>query len=314
LPLLVAVAVGLTGAACGSTGTRRSSTTTTGGARAGGNIYEAACRNALVASNPGSVASDALTELSGLAASGRRDGVLWAHNDSGDSARVFAVGSDGADLGQYTLSGAGAVDWEDIAAGPGPDAGQRYLYLADIGDNNGSRASVQVYRVIEPSVAVAPSTAAPQVLTGVDRLTFRYPDGPHDAEAFVVDPVSGELFVVTKSFSGTAQVFRAPAGLAAGTTTTLTPVATVPLGLGAAVTAADVTPAGDVVALRTYGSVVLFPRAGGKGLADAFDQARCDGAVASEPQGEALAFTRDGRSYVTASEGGHPALHRFTAP
>ena len=34
----------------------------------------------------------------------------------------------------------------------------------------------------------------------------------------------------------------------------------------------------------------------------------------SEPQGEALGFTRDGRGYVTLSEGAHVALHRFTAP
>ena len=29
------------------------------------------------------------------------------------------------------------VDWEDIAAGPGPEPGQHYLYVGDIGDNTG---------------------------------------------------------------------------------------------------------------------------------------------------------------------------------
>jgi hypothetical protein len=37
-------------------------------------------------------------------------------------------------------------------------------------------------------------------------------------------------------------------------------------------------------------------------------------ASASETQGEAIGFTRDGRAYVTASEGTFPALHRFQAP
>jgi hypothetical protein len=80
------------------------------------------------------------------------------------------------------------------------------------------------------------------------------------------------------------------------------------------VTAADVTPAGDVVALRTYFSVVLFPRPSGAPLADSFTQQSCDGAGGFEGQGEALAFTRDGRGYVIASEGSRPPLRRYVAP
>lgn len=274
-------------------------------------VFEAACEGTLVASTPGTIASADIDELSGLSASQRNDGVLWVHNDSGDSARVFAVSTDGRDLGQYSLAGAGAVDWEDIAVAPGPSAGVSYLYVGDIGDNGVSRASVQVYRVPEP--AVDPGTAVPgsHTLTGVARLTVKYPDGAHNAEALLVDPVTGELFVVTKS-SSIAQVFRAPANLADGSTTTLTQVATV--SLGALVTAADVSVAGDVVALRTYSSVVVYPRPSGAPLADAFSQASCAGAVGAESQGEAVGFTRDGLGYVTASEGSSPALHAFRTP
>jgi len=171
-----------------------------------------------------------------------------------------------------------------------------------------------VYRVAEPAVATTASTPPPQTLTAVAALDHVYPDGPHDAEAVLVDPVSGELIVVTKELSGTAQVFRAPANLVAGSTTTLAQVATVSLGLGRPVTAADVSPAGDVVALRTYSSVAMFPRPAGGALAQAFAQPSCAGAVATEAQGEALGFTRDGRGYVTASEGASPPLHRFAAP
>ena len=286
-------------------------------------VLGAACSGTLVASTPGAVASDAVTEASGIAASRRVDGVWWVHNDSGDVARVFAIDGTGRTLGEYALSGASAVDWEDIAAGPGPTAGVAYLYVGDIGDNAKSRASVQVYRVPEPVVDPGTPTSAPQTIADVATLTLRYPDGAHDAEALVVDPSTGELFVITKDLvGGIAQVFRAPAGLAAGSTTTLVQVATVSLGGGQGVTAADVTPAGDVVALRTYFGVFLYPRAAGTPLAQAFSQPSCAGAAppfgngtpASEPQGEALGFTRDGRGYVTASEGAHASLHRFTAP
>jgi hypothetical protein len=223
----------------------------------------------------------------------------------------------------YALSGATAVDWEDIAAGPGPTAGVPYLYVGDIGDNTASRSSVQVYRVAEPVVDPTMPSSTPQTLSGVATLDLKYPDGAHDAEALIVDPSTGELFVVTKDLvGGVAGVYRAPADLASGSSTTLARVATVSLGMWQGVTGADVTPAGDVVGLRTYLGVFLFPRAAGTSLEQAFSAASCAGAAppfgssssASEPQGEAFGFTRDGRGYLTLSEGVHPPLHRFVAP
>jgi hypothetical protein len=286
-------------------------------------VFAAACAHTLVASTPGLVQSDAIAEASGVVASRRVDGVYWVHDDSGDSARVFAISGTGQTLGEYALSGATATDWEDVAAGPGPVAGVSYLYLGDIGDNTKTRATVQVYRVAEPLVDPAHPLGAPQTLSGVDRLNLVYPDGAHDAEALVVDPSSGELFVITKDLAGgVAQVFRSPANRADGSTTTLTQVATVSLGALQGVTAADVTPAGDVVALRTYLGVFLYPRVSGTPLAQAFSQPVCAGAAPpfgkswpdGEPQGEAIGFTRDGRGYVTLSEGPHAPLHRFVAP
>ena len=286
-------------------------------------VLEAACAHTLTASTVGVIASNTLTETSGIAAGRRASGVWWVHNDSGDRPRVFAIGDDGRDLGEFDLAGTVAVDWEDIAVGPGPSAGTSSLYLADIGDNAKSRSSVQVYRVAEPLVDPAAAPGPPQTLSGVVTLNLTYPDGPHDAEALLVDPTTGDLFVVTKDLvGGVAQVFRAPANLGGGSTTALTQVATVSLGAGQGVTGADVTPAGDVIALRTYLSVVLYPRPAGQPLAQAFTQAPCAGSAppfgsatpASEPQGEAIGFTRDGRGYVTVSEGAHPALHQFRAP
>ena len=140
----------------------------------------------------------------------------WVHNDSGDTARVFAISGNGRDLGTFALGGATATDWEDIAVGSGPTAGVSYLYAADIGDNGQSRASIAVYRVPEPPVNAATTTPVHKTLPDVATLTFTYPDGAHDAETFFVDPVSRELFIVTKDIFGASRVFRAPAGLASG--------------------------------------------------------------------------------------------------
>ena len=101
----------------------------------------------------GNVGNSSISEASGVVASRANPNVLWTHNDSGDSARLFAMTTAGANLGAYSISGAGASDWEDISIGPGPVAGQQYLYIADIGDNGLSRSSVSVYRVPEPTVS-----------------------------------------------------------------------------------------------------------------------------------------------------------------
>ena len=97
--------------------------------------------------------------------------LLWAHNDSGDTARVFAVGRDGRDRGTVTVSGATAIDWEDIALGPAPH-GKPYLYAGDIGDNfPGDRES--------PSAACRTEAAGFGSTTSVATrsVTLNYPDG-----------------------------------------------------------------------------------------------------------------------------------------
>ena len=68
-------------------------------------------------SSAGTLQETAITEASGIAASRKNPGVLWVHNDSGDVNRVFALTPAGTHLGIYTITGAGAVDWEDLAIG-----------------------------------------------------------------------------------------------------------------------------------------------------------------------------------------------------
>ena len=267
----------------------------------------------------GTLADARLVELSGLAASRRHGGVLWAHNDSGGAAQVFALGSDGRALGAYSVTGAGAVDWEDMAVGPGPGAGS-YLYLGDIGDNGAERSSVTVYRVPEPSAA---PDGAGGALGGAEAIPLRYPGGPADAEALLVDPRSGDLVIVTKALTGTSRVLVAPAAaLRAGPVVTMTDAGTIKVPLppspgpglpGTMVTGGDVSADGSTIALRTYRSVLLYGRGGGS-LASALKGTACFGPQAEERQGEAVAFTRDGASVVTIGEGARAPVHRSGAP
>jgi hypothetical protein len=149
-----------------------------------------------------------LDEISGMAASRMNTGVLWVHNDSGDGPQVYAVNSKAKLIGTYLLEGTKAVDWEDMSIGPAPTGS--YLYVADIGDNNSNRSSVHIYRVAEPQVDANQSPVKVS-LKNVSDFEFVYEDGPRDAEAFMVDPLSNDFYVVTKRELTGNRLYRAVA-------------------------------------------------------------------------------------------------------
>jgi hypothetical protein len=256
----------------------------------------------------GEVATTGASELSGLAISRSQAGVLWTHNDSGDVPRVFAVTSRGRVLAELAVPGAEARDWEDIAVGPG-SGGRPALYLADIGDNAMERPSVTVYRVREPRVPAAAGGSTARA----GALALRYPDGAHDAEALLVSPTSGALFIVTKAYGGRAGVYLA-ARPRLGSTTTLRRVGSVSLGSGDAVTAGDVSADGGTIALRSYLRALVWPRRRGESIAAALKRrpcvARAD--LIDEGQGESLALTRDGGAFYTVPEGERPDIRRYS--
>ena len=62
----------------------------------------------------GVMRSRGLSEVSGLALAKGEPLRLWAHNDSGDAARLFLVSSAGELLMEVELEGASHTDWEDL--------------------------------------------------------------------------------------------------------------------------------------------------------------------------------------------------------
>src|SRR3954452_13646389 len=118
-----------------------------------------------------------IAESSGLAVSPTHSGVMWTHNDSGDSSRIFALGAKGQTLGVWRLDVAPARDWEAMTATK--DArGRGVLWVGDTGDNSSSRANgILVHRALEPANPEGGGTLK------ATSYRLRYPDQPHDAEA-----------------------------------------------------------------------------------------------------------------------------------
>jgi len=260
----------------------------------------------------GPVSAPTIEEASGLAASVFSRGVLWTHNDSGDSARIFALDVQGRLLGTYLLPGANHTDYEDLGAGPGPVAGVRFLYVGDIGDNGASRGSITVYRVPEPAVYERQRLLPPtRALAGVEALTMQYADGPRNAESLFVDPRTGDLYIATKA-SGSSRLYRAAVGqLVTGGTITLAFVRTIPLAATRMATGATITPDGSAIALRGNGINRLWSRGPTQSVSAAFAGAFTTLPLASEPQGESIAFDAAGADYFTLSEGDGQPLYRY---
>lgn len=233
-------------------------------------------------------------ESSGVAASQRTPGIFWTHNDSGDP-DLFAVDARGALRGRVRVQGAAVRDWEDMAAGP--CAAGRCLYVADIGDNEGQRAEIIVYRVAEP--APGDGRTAP-----AEALRARYPDGPHDAEAIFVLP-TGQVHLVTKGEKGHVAVYRFPTTATPGAVSTLERVRELSAGeveRPERITGASISPDGRWLALRTLRALSLHPvasfLAGGQAPARTTDLRPLN-----EAQGEAVDFTSN-NTVVLTSEGG----------
>ena len=256
----------------------------------------------------GTVSDPAIDESSGLAASRRNPGLLWTHNDSGDEPFVYCLDLKGASCGAWRVTGAEAWDWEDMAAGPGPRAGEPYLYLGDIGDNLDQRTEIIVYRIAEPAAGgggTVPTKAAPAASAPADALRLRYPDGARNAEALAVHPTTGDVYVITKD-AQSARVYKAAAPLDPSRTATLVQVGTVRLGTGARgleqVTGADISPDARRVVLSTYaqGYELEVPAAGP--FDDVWSQPPAPVNLGPRLQGEAVAYRLDGRALLTTSE------------
>ena len=147
----------------------------------------------------GTVTAPEITEASGIVASRQNPGVLWTHNDSGYPGSIFALSTNGTALGRYYIPTVFYGNFEDIAVGPGSSPEHQYIYLADIGDNLAGRTSIRIFRFPEPAVYPYFSNAPPVLpVVAAQEIEMTYPDKPYDAEALMIDPLTGDLFIATK--------------------------------------------------------------------------------------------------------------------
>ncbi|MCP5061573.1 MAG: T9SS type A sorting domain-containing protein [Ignavibacteriae bacterium] len=258
----------------------------------------------------GIIESDDIVEASGIAASSKNQGVLWTHNDSGGKSIVFAFDSTGKHLGNYIIAGIQNRDWEDIAIGPGPIEGEQYLYIGEIGDNSLRYNTKNIYRILEPQVSVD-QNPIDSILYDVERIAFQYPDGKHNAETLMIDPLTLDIYVVSKAAN--SKVYRASWPYTFYSTPTLN-VDTLEfifeLPFETAV-GGDISPDGKEILIKKTNVIYYWNRNDGQTVEEAFEGSIKTVPYFKEPSGEAVCWVSDLSGYYTISEGWHPHLYFY---
>lgn len=248
-----------------------------------------------------------LGEASGLTRDPRQADLFWVHNDSGHDPVLYAVDTTGALAGQTAILGATNRNAEDVAVARCTEGW--CLFYADMGDNLAVHDQIYVYRLPLPAIrtdAAIPSEPVSPLMS----YTMVYPGGARDAESLFVDAERGELGVVTKGRNGQVELYVADLQTLESVDG---PVALdrigrldVPLGDNVTaqyVTAADLSPDGTRLAVRSYTQLFLFDWAGSAVFDTLASPITTSLTPAFEPQGEGLTFTNDGTRLFMASEG-----------
>ena len=124
------------------------------------------------------------------------NGKAITHNDSGDGPNLYEIDTiSGAITRTVTLNNATHIDWEDISQD------ETYIYIADIGNNNGDRQNLKIYRILKSDYTSSTNVVA-------EEISFSYEDQSDfttqplntnfDAEAIAV--YQGNILIFTKNW------------------------------------------------------------------------------------------------------------------
>lgn len=236
-------------------------------------------------------------ELSGVCASQLNTGILYVHNDY-RNAPIVITNAQGEDLGKIVLDGISSLDPEDISVGPGPIDGKTYIYLADIGDNKFTRSEIVIFRFEEPRLTNPGETTEIHV-ADVAKIVLKYPSGSFNAETFLLDPLSKDIFIATKE-KGKSTIFKASWPQSLTATTTLEPVLKTTFDL---LTAGDISADGKGILLRNKGQVWYWNRKIAATITATLQTAPQMAPYAgNEHQGEGIGFAADDSGYYTNTE------------
>ncbi len=188
----------------------------------------------------------------------QKDGTLWVVEDNGNQDKIYKVNFKGQLIDERKISKAKNHDWEDLAKDE-----EGNLYIGDFGNNSNDRKNLVIYKIPNPD-------ENPSEKLEAEAIRFRYPEQKKfppkkekrnfDAEAFFY--AKDHLYIITKNrsrpFTGEAFVYRIPARKGNYEATLLGSFIPCKEENICVVTAADISPNGNKIALLGYGMLWVF--------------------------------------------------------
>jgi hypothetical protein len=229
--------------------------------------------------------SPVVNEISGIADSKVNPGFIWAQEDSGNPPQLYLINHSGRVEKTIYLKGIANRDWEDMALF------NDEIYIAETGDNSLSYTNYAFYKFAEPS-------SATDTVKNFETIHFTYPDGAHDAEAFLIDPVTKNIYIITKR-DNPSKLYRLSYPYASNNTVSF--VDNLPYS---GVTSAAISADGKEWIIKTYTNLFYYKRSPGESVETSFKKNYISLPYTVEPQGEALTFAIDGSGFYTISEKG----------
>ncbi len=228
-----------------------------------------------------------IAEASGITDSKRNTGYLWVEEDSGNPTQLYLLSHDGSVLKKVFIKGSTNRDWEDMALSDGK------IYIAETGDNSLAYSNYAFYIFSEPDKTV-------DTVSNFEKISFQYADGPHDAEAFLVEPTSKNIYVITKNDS-LSEIYKLSAPLSSSSIQTAKFIGKLKIS---GVTSACISLNGKEIILKTYTSLLYYRLNERETIESILKKDAVKIPYTIEPQGEAVTFAADNSGYFTLSEKG----------
>jgi hypothetical protein len=226
-----------------------------------------------------------INEASGIADSKINPGHLWVEQDGGIGPLIHLVKHDGTIVDSIYIDGATNRDWEDMVLADGK------LYIGETGDNNETYDNYKFYRFAEPA-------AGSKKVTKFDVIKFKYPDGSHDAEAFLVEPRTSDIYIFTKR-DEKSKIYKLAYPQSLSSMNEAVYIADLPYS---GVVSAAISPDAREIILKTYTTLFYYSGSKSESVSATLAKTPAHLDYQLEMQGEAVVFNVDNKGFYTLSE------------
>jgi len=252
----------------------------------------------------GSIKNKKVIEASGLIQSIENPNFLWTHNDGGDGPFLYLISSiDSKFYGQIKLKGVKNEDWEDLAIGPSitKEKGS-FIYVGEIGDNKKKKKIKKIYFFKEPKI-----TDYNKKIIQIDdfyTINFSSEKKIEDFETLMIDSNSKEIFIISKSKKKKQKIYKI---LTKNIDLKNIQIAKRILSLDFGnyndkITGGDISSDGNECLIKTYNNVFYWKKKEEEKWDDIWKMPPTILNYNPEPQGEAICWSNDKKSYYTLSE------------